>query len=136
MTVRYSSPSGVQESEVRVDALREAVLHRRSDYWSIGSCTGGLFRNSSEASEALVIMANDDAGFFLDYHSDARSFAAVSPTPEEGTVPVYPGGDEIRVPRKNFLQPELAWAAIEEFIRRPGLPSAVEWEDSYSLFET
>lgn len=128
MGVRYLSPTG-EVPELQVTQLREAVLHGGADYWTFDAGMATLSREEPELEEVLDIFGDEQAGFCLSFRSDRGRFASVSPDDSvSGVVTVYPGGEPLELQRQNFVPPELAWAAIEEFIRQPGLPTALKWD--------
>lgn len=44
------------------------------------------------------------------------------------TVEIYVGGEPLQVPRRNFVDRELAWEVIADFLRDAKRSRKIEWE--------
>jgi len=128
----FNLPEGREQINPSNESLKELVLHGGDDFWATGSGQAALeFKGKGDGSR-LLLMGLQSAGFFLIYEpAEGDAITSVSPAKpanEEDMVTVYVGGEPMEVPRTNFLDREIAWRVIGDFLH-DGQPSArVQWE--------
>lgn len=128
-TVIYEPPSGGTDTNLNVDELRNAVLSWPSDYWRVGS--GGAilrFADGNERTAMLLVLPHvqEQHGIYLKYSgSDKQEWLSVHDRSKLDHVAEC--ADEWYASVGLFLPKELAWVAIEEFIRSGTKSAKVHW---------
>jgi hypothetical protein len=121
---------GLDQVNPSPESLRDLVLRGGDDFWAAGSGQAALEVKGEEGAR-LLLMGLDAAGFFLVHESKNDSFCSRNPSvaaDSHQTVEIYVGGEPMQVPLKNFVDKELAWKVIADFLRDAKRSLEIEWE--------
>jgi hypothetical protein len=127
----FTTPMGREQANSSLESLRDLVLGGGDDFWAAGNGQAAVEFKGEEGWSRLLLMGIDAVGFFLVHESKSASHCSRNPSaPADGhnIVEVYVGGEPMEVPLENFLDKEVAWKVLADFVR-DGKPSAqVDWE--------
>jgi hypothetical protein len=126
----FNTPLGRDQVNPSPESLRDLVLRGGDDFWAAGSGQAALEVTGEEGAR-LLLMGRDAAGFFLVHESRNDSFCSSNPSvaaDSEQIVEIHVGGEPMRVLLKNFLDKELAWNVIADFLRDAKRSRRIEWD--------
>jgi hypothetical protein len=126
----FNTPMGPDRVNPSPEFLRDLVLRGGDDFWTAGSGQAALDHKGEEGGR-LLVMGLDAAGFFLVHESGKDSYCSRNPSvapDSDPTVEIYVGGEPLQVPRRNFVDRELAWEVIADFLRDAKRSRKIEWE--------
>jgi hypothetical protein len=129
--VVFVTPMGPHQVNPSPESLRDLVLRGGDDFWAAGSGDAALEVTGQESSGRLLLMGLDGPGFFLIHESLNDSFCSRNPSATANghhIVEVYVGGEPMAVPLKNFVDKELAWKVIADFLRDAKRSPLIEWD--------
>ena len=134
MTSRFYAPTGERMENPNPTYLRDRILNEGPDYWNTGSGDGGLDFRQGAGKTNLQLIFDESYGFNLVYTQlDGRRFVSIGPGDYEHVVSLYVGGNPVRLPSKFFVDKDLAWGAVAEFLRTGGKSSKVTWANDDEL---
>jgi hypothetical protein len=128
MATRYNAPDGATTDQPGFAFVAERVLKGGAAYWKSYSCTAWIEHLDSGAQ--LTLMVEPGTGVYVRFTpaSGADEFALVDPgVTAGGELSLWPGGDELLVPRAQVVQPELALHAIRCFLEEGARLPQGQW---------
>jgi hypothetical protein len=126
----FSTTMGSDQVNPSPESLRDLVLRGGDEFWSAGSGQAALEVKGDECAR-LLLMGGAAAGFFLVHESKNDSFCSRNPlVAGDGhqIVQIHVGGEPMQVPLQNFLDKELAWKVIADFLRDAKRSPQIEWD--------
>jgi hypothetical protein len=126
----FNTPLGRDQLNPSPESLRDLVLRGGDDFWAAGSGQAAL-EATGEESARLLLTGRDAAGFFLVHEFRNDSFCSGNPSvaaDSQRIVEIHVGGEPMQVPLKNFVDRELAWEVIADFLRDGKRSRKIEWE--------
>lgn len=126
----FNTPLGPDQANPSPESLRDLVLRAGDDFWAAGSGQAAL-DVTGEQGARLLLMGRAAAGFFLVYESRNDSLCSINPSAgadSQQVVEIHVGGEPMQVPLRNFVDKELAWKVVADFLRDAQRSSKIEWE--------
>ena len=126
----FNTPLGPDQVNPSPESLCDLVLHGGDDFWAAGSGQAALEVTGEEGAR-LLLMGRDATGFFLVHECGNDSFCSSNPSvaaDSQQIVEIHVGGEPMQAPRKNFLDKELAWNVIADFLRDAKRSRRIEWD--------
>jgi len=126
----FNTPMGRDQVNPSPESLCDLVLLGGDDFWAAGNGQAALEVKGEEGAR-LLLMGLDAAGFFLVHESKNEAFCSRNPSvaaDSDQIVEIHVGGEPIQVPLKNFVDKELAWKVIADFLRDAKRSREIEWD--------
>ena len=126
----FNTPLGPDQVNPSPESLCDLVLRGGDDFWAAGSGQAALEVTGEEGAR-LLLMGRDAAGFLLVHEARNDSFCSSNPSVAADSrqiVEIHVGGEPMQVPLKNFLDKELAWNVIADFLRDAKRSRKIEWD--------
>ena len=131
---KFLSPLGEEIDIADVSKLKQLVLTRGEEYWSIGSGEAGIdFVKNGQVSKLRLIFYKG-LGFHIVYlDPEGNRFISLGPGTFDQLVAPRVGGDPLYLPAKFFLSPQTTWQVIKSFCNSGRQSPRVSWANSEEL---
>jgi len=129
--ITFIAPDGEERLDPSREFLKELILKRGDEYWQSGSGDAALWFDYDEERRArLILIENEPEGFFLLYESpdEGMYYCPTNEAELEQTITVYVGGEEMEVSVGHFLNKQVAWLAVEDFLQSGERSAKLKWE--------
>jgi hypothetical protein len=112
--------------------MREFIFQQGDDFWEIGSGSASLYSyKNGEKSSYLYLKGLEEYGFMVDFSvndSNAPMFSLRHGEHTGETVEATIGGNPNLYYREHFVPKEMAWEAIEYFLKTGDRKPDLTWE--------
>ncbi len=127
MPARYIAPNNTKTDNPALAFIEDRLLNGGPAYWKTQSCTAGI--EDVESGNWLILMVEPGVGVYVRFSASGDDeFVLIDPgITEGGELTLYPGGDEMRVPRAQVVQPELALQAVRRFLETGDRLAQAQW---------
>ncbi|NPC93582.1 hypothetical protein HOO54_15380 [Bacillus sp. WMMC1349] len=109
--------------------VRNIIFKKTEDYWKQGS--GDSSFEIEGCDESFILFYDEPYGFFIMRHPDY--LVPLNKSIEIKTVEHFVGGEAMHVPSCSYLNRDLAYKVIKEFMATKTIPSFIEWTDLYEI---
>lgn len=109
--------------------IKEIIFNKDESYWKQGSGDSCFEVDGSE--ERLIFFYDEPYGFFIMQHPDY--LVMCNKNIEIETVEHLVGGEPMRVPTCSYVDREMTYRIVNEFIATKSMPAFVEWIDLYDI---
>lgn len=128
----FNAPDGREVLNPSQESLRELVLGQGDEYWGKGGGDAAVMFTGPEGGSRLILIGHEPEGFVLLHEAPTGEYSIPTlpstTTEAQEHVAVYVGGEPMEVPRKNFLNKEMAWRVIADFLLDGGRSPQVGWK--------
>ncbi len=125
----YNGPVEEPIENPNDDFIRSIIFEKGEDYWKQGS--GDSCFEVVGCDEWLIFFYNEPYGFFIMRHPDY--LVPMNKNVEIETVEHLVGGEPMKVPSCSYVDRDLAYRIINEFITTKSMPTFIEWVDLYEI---
>ena len=119
-TLTFIQPNGLDEVNPKPEFIKKLIFDRGDEYWqpSAGDAAFWYDENGDRKAD-LIVVGKEPYGFRLEYVSYLNDDDSVLLSEEVGeeTVVAQIGGNKTSFPKNHFVPKELAWNAIEYFLK-------------------
>jgi len=125
----YNGPVGEPIENPSQEFIRDLIFKKNESYWKQGS--GDSCFEVEGLEERLILFYDEPYGFFIMQHPDY--LVTLNKNVEIETVEHLVGGEPMKVPTCAYLDREMAYRIINEFITTKSIPKFIEWVDLYDI---
>ena len=125
----YNAPIGQPIKNPDDDFIKDIIFNKGEDYWKQGS--GDSCIEVQGCDEWLIFFYDKPYGFFIMRHPDY--LVIINDNIEIKAVEHIIEGEPMKVPTCSYVNRELTYSIIKEFIDKKEIPQFIEWIDLYEI---
>ncbi|MDM5186390.1 Imm1 family immunity protein [Bacillus sp. DX4.1] len=125
----YNGPVGETIENPSERFIRDVIFDKDESYWNQGS--GDSCFETEGCEERLILFYDEPYGFFIMRHPEY--IVTLNKNVEVETVEHLVGGEPMKMPTCSYVDREMAYRIIEEFITVKSVPKCIEWVNLYDI---
>ena len=127
--VIYNGPMGESIENPNEEFIKDIFFQKSEEYWKQGS--GDSCLEIEGCHERLIFFYDEPYGFFLMRHPDY--LVPMDKSIQINTIEHFVGGEPMQVPSCSYINREVAYKIVKEFMETKKIPSFIEWIDLYDI---
>lgn len=127
--VIYNGPIGEPIENPNEEFIKDIFFNKGDEYWKQGS--GDSCFEVEGCNEWLIFFYDEPYGFFIMRHPDY--LVPIDKSIKINTIEHLVGGEPMKIPTCSYVNREIAYKIVEQFITTKKIPMFVKWTDLYDI---
>ncbi len=129
--ITFLTPSGEDIENPSAEILENFIYEKDETYWNSNAGDAGLWYDENDSRKAeLNIVFEKNYGFRFVYSSyqDNADYLLKLDNNLQNEISLYVGGEPIKYSAADFVNKDIAWQVVKEFLNSGNQTSKFQWQ--------